>query len=197
MILIVVLWLALCAVLVIAVHAYGQTTDRIQQADVIIVLGAGMRYDGRPGPALVRRTNHAVEAWQDDYAQNIICTGGIPLGRSHSEASGCRDVLISQGVPADAIFLEEQSRSTEENAIYTHEMMEANGWASAILITDAYHLLRAQWIFSMEGVTVYPSPTVNPSVGPYALAVIREVAALQWQAVKRLLQLPVTYIPTL
>lgn len=188
------LWVILCASLVAIVHIYGQA-DRAQQADAIIILGAGMRYDGRPGPALVRRTNHAVEIWNQGYARNIICTGGIPAGVSHSEASGCRDVLVSQGVPEEAIVLEERSRSTEENAIFAHEIMRENGWDSAVLVTDAYHLFRAQWIFSTQGIAVYPSPTVNPSPGPYTFAVIREVFALQWQAFKQVFQLPVTYMP--
>lgn len=187
-------WVLLCASLVVIVHVYGQA-DRAEQADVIIILGAGMRYDGRPGPALVRRTNHAVEVWNQGYARNIICTGGVPAGRNHSEASGCRDVLMSQGVPEAVIFLEERSRSTEENAIFAHEIMRENGWDSAVLVSDGYHLFRAQWIFSTQGITVHPSPTVNPSPAPYTIAVIREVFALQWQAFKQVFQLPVTYMP--
>lgn len=189
-------WMVVGVHLLVAVHYYGQT-DRVQRADVLIVLGAGLRYDGEPGPALLRRTLHAAAVYKDGYAPMIICTGGIPQGRTISESEGCRDVLIDQGVPAEAILIERRSRSTEENATYARELMDENGFESAIVVSDAYHLLRAQWIFNIEGITVYTSPTVNPPVGIYVFAVSREIVALHWQVLKEALQLPVTYLPTL
>ncbi|MDX2163294.1 MAG: YdcF family protein [bacterium] len=185
-----------CVALLGAVHFYGQT-DQAQQADAIIVLGAGLRYDGRPGPALTRRTRHAAQLWRDGYAPVLLCTGGVTMGRSRSEAEGCRDILVAEGVPADAIYLEERSRSTEENALYARATMDANGWSDAVLVSDGYHLLRAQWIFSLEGITVYPSPTVNPSVVPYTFAALREVAALHWQGFLEISGLPITHLPRL
>ncbi len=193
---ILLMWMLVSVGLVAAIHFYGQADHR-EPADVIIVLGAGLRRDGRPGPALVRRARWAAQLWQDGYAPNIICTGGVGQGFRTSEAEGCRDELIAQGVPADAILLEMQSRSTEENAMYTHAIMNDHGWTSAVLVSDAYHLLRAQWIFIDEGITVYPSSTVNPPIGSYVIAVAREVAALHWYGFKELFGLQITYLPTL
>jgi len=183
-------------VLLLAVHFYGQT-DHAQDADVIIVLGAGLRYDGEAGAALTRRTRYAADLWRQGYAPMLICTGGVAIGRVRSEADACREVLIEEGVPDEAIVLEERSRSTEENAIYTHPIMNENGWTSAVLVTDGFHLLRAQWIFNLEGITVYPSPTVNPAIPTYVFAILREVAALHWQAVQELFNLPYTHIPSI
>ncbi|MFN8448612.1 MAG: hypothetical protein U0521_08490 [Anaerolineae bacterium] len=50
------IWLIFACALGIAVTIYGQT-DRAQPADVIVVLGSGLRReDLQPGPALTRRS---------------------------------------------------------------------------------------------------------------------------------------------
>ncbi len=188
--------LVVVILLILAVHFYGQA-DHAENADVIIVLGAGLRYDGEAGAALTRRTRYAADLWRQGYAPNLICTGGVAIGRVRSEADACREVLLEEGVPDEVIILEERSRSTEENAIFTHPIMTERGWTSAVLVTDGFHLLRAQWIFSLEGITVYPSPTVNPAIPTYVFAVLREVAALHWQLVQEVLNLPYTYVPAI
>lgn len=191
-----VIWFSIAGLLTVAVIVYGMT-DRAQPADVIIVLGSGLRRDSRPGPALIRRSQRAAELYAQGYAPAIICTGGYTVGRTRSEADGCREVLEASGVPAEAILLEERSRSTEENAFYAEAIMRANGWHTAVLVSDGYHLLRAQWIFTQEGIPVYPSPASPPPRLALATAVVREIVALHWQALKDLLNLPVTYIPYL
>ena len=99
------------------------------------------------------------------------------------------------GVPAEAILIEDRSRSTEENALYSDEIMRAHGWKTALLVSDGYHLLRATWIFSNEGIPFTTSPAASPPLLDLAVAVVREVVALHWQVFKTLLGLPVTYVP--
>lgn len=188
--------LLVCIGLVIAIHVYGQV-DEAQNADVIVVLGAGLRYDGTAGPALVRRSIHAADLYHAGYAPAIICTGGTgDWGRPESEAGACRDVLIDYGVPEDAIYMEQTSRSTEENALNVRPILEQNGWNTVLLVSDKYHMLRAQWIFNSVGISIIPSPTVNPSIPTYLISVAREVAALHWQAAKTLLGIPLTNLPS-
>jgi uncharacterized SAM-binding protein YcdF (DUF218 family) len=190
------IWLAVWVLLGITVLAYGGQ-DQAQPADVIIVLGSGLRRDNSPGPALYRRAARAAELYQHGLAPAIICTGGFTAGRSRSEADACREVLEDAGVPADVIFVEDGSRSTEENALFAHQIMRDNGWTNAVLVSDGYHLLRAQWIFSQEGIPVYPSPAASPSRMPLFIGTLREVAALHWQAFKTLFNLPFTYVPVM
>ncbi|MDX2139856.1 MAG: YdcF family protein [Chloroflexota bacterium] len=190
-------WLVVNCGLFAAVHLYGQR-DQAQGADVIIVLGAGLRRDNQPGPALLRRSERAAALYRDGYAPVVICTGGQTSGRTRSEADACRQVLEANGVPASAILLEARSRSTEENALYARELMLAQGWQDAVLVSDGYHLLRAQWIFTGVGVAVYPSPAATrPRLATYGQAILREIAALHWHLITELLNLPVTYVPIL
>jgi uncharacterized SAM-binding protein YcdF (DUF218 family) len=191
------LWLLLMCGLASALSLYGQD-ERAAEADAIVVLGSGLKDDNRPGEALTRRAERAAILWGEGYAPFVICTGGFTIGRTRSEADGCREVLEANGVAPEAILLEERSRSTEENAAYTRELMAERGWNSVLLVSDAYHLMRAMWIFSDAGVNVIGrAPAARPELDDQIGAVVREVIALHWQTFKKVFNLPVTYVPIL
>jgi uncharacterized SAM-binding protein YcdF (DUF218 family) len=192
------LWAWEVLLVVIVINAYGQV-DQAQPVDVIIVLGAGLRADNTPGPALTRRSLHAAHLWQQGLAPVIICTGGKPGNRTRPEADACAELLRADGVPAEAIVQEDESRSTEENALYAKTLMEARGWHTAILVSDGYHLFRAQHLFSNQGIPVYTSPVTedSPSGIEYAVFIGREIAALHWQILKEIFNIPITYVQSI
>ena len=182
------------AIFVSAVRIVG-SRDTAQEADAIVVLGAGLLRDGRPGWALTRRSLHAADLWSAGIAPYIICTGGQAESFPRSEAAACREILRSSQVPASAILLEELSRSTEENAIYSKRIIEAMNFADVALVSDNYHMLRASWLFQMQGIETFYSPAPARRMRPplsYAYSVIREFAAFNWHFVKEALQIPVT-----
>lgn len=181
---------------VAAAHFFG-AIDTAQEADVIVVLGAGLLRDGRPGPALTRRSLHAAELWRAGIAPYIICTGGKAESRPRSEAAACREILLAKQAPARLIRLEEQSRSTEENAIYSRRILDGMGMNDAVLVSDSYHMLRASWLFQMQGISAYRSPAEAQRFRAplsYAYSLTREFVAFHWQLVKQTLQLPVTHL---
>lgn len=189
-------WLVLCVVLAAIIHQTG-TVNAAENADVIVVLGAGLTRDGRPNWALVRRSEHAAELWKAGYAATIICTGGVGLNQSRSEADACREVLMGVGIPQNAIVLEATSRSTEENALNTQAIMAENGWQTAIVVSDSYHVFRARHIFSTVGIDVVLSPVPMEAIrnrGSYVYSMFRELIALHWQVFKEAFNLPVTYV---
>lgn len=196
LLIILVVWMVICVALAGIVYAYSRS-DGAQTADVIVVLGAGLRRDGRPGPALLRRGARAAELYAEGYAPRLICSGGYPVRNTRSEADACREVLMANGVPQDAILLEDRSRSTEENALYTDEIMQANDWQSALVVTDGYHMLRARWIFALQGLNIYTSPAPDPPLINHIISMGREVVALHWQAFKTIFNIPATYVPYL
>lgn len=135
-------------------------SDEAQQADAIVVLGARVEPDGRPGSDLTSRTFHGVDLWQAGYAPAIICTGGFrdePL----SAAAVCRRFAIELGVPAAAVFLADGTHDTSEDAAATATVMAANGWRTAILVSHPLHLYRARWLFRRAGIEAVTSPTTT------------------------------------
>jgi uncharacterized SAM-binding protein YcdF (DUF218 family) len=132
--------------------------DDARTSDAIVVLGARVQPDGRPGSDLTSRTYHAVDLWQAGYAKQIICTGGFenePL----SAANVCRRFAIELGVPAEQVWLADGTVSTAEDAEVAAQVMKEHGWRTAILVSHPLHLFRARWLFRAAGVDAATSPT--------------------------------------
>lgn len=160
--------------------------DRARPADVIIVLGGGES-------GTTRRAVHAAALYARRIAPVVLCSGGVRLGDGRSEAEWCAAVLAGRGVPAEAVALEQSSRSTEGNAREAAAIMGRAGWTSAVLVSDDFHLWRAWWTFRDQGVRVWTSPAqVTTGALPPAeklFGVGREIAALGWLAGDRLVEL--------
>ncbi len=182
-------------VLGIALYQYGQT-DHAAPADVIIILGAGTNPDGSPTRSHIRRVEHGVALYKRGLAPFLLCTGGFTQNHPKSEAQACAEYAESLGVPPSAILKEENSRSTEENAIEARKVMEAHALNTAVLVSDNYHLWRAEMMFHAQGITVFTSPA-QATAGPlyWRSAIVnmyREVAASGWYVFKSALGLNYT-----
>jgi len=112
--------------------------DEIKPADVIVVL-AGEQEE---------RVRYGTKLLEDDWARKdrIIMAGG-PLVWKYTWASLMKEQAESLGIPGKKILLEDKSRSTEEDALYTKEILQQNGFKSIILVTSPYHSKRASLIF--------------------------------------------------
>lgn len=139
------------------VDRLGQRDDA-RAADAIIVLGARVEADGRPGSDLTSRTYHAVDLWLAGYAPHIICTGGYKDERS-SAANVCRRFAVELGVPVDHVQLADGTTNTVEDAAAAARVMADHGWRVAILVSHPLHLFRARWLFQEAGIAVVTSPT--------------------------------------
>jgi uncharacterized SAM-binding protein YcdF (DUF218 family) len=96
------------------------------KADVIVILGGGSH----------ERPVRAAELFKEHAAPRIIVSG---LGDCEIN----RQLLIEDGVPADVIKLETQSRTTRENAELTVKLLRKQKPARVILVTSWYHSRRA------------------------------------------------------
>jgi uncharacterized SAM-binding protein YcdF (DUF218 family) len=160
--------------------AYG-LQDRAQPADAIVVLGSRVYPGGRAGPSLTRRAQHAAALYAQGLAPRVVCTGaqGDPTIPSEAQV-GCA-LVTAAGVPASVLLLEDRSHSTEENALYTAELLRPLGLTRVLLVSDSYHLYRAETLFRQAGLHPSSSPAPQRLLWPerYARAT-RELVALAW-----------------
>jgi len=110
--------------------------------DAIVVLGAAVGADGRPGKALRRRVAEGVRRLKAGAAPVLLLSGGKGDGVP-AEAEAMRDLALAAGVSDAHLVLEAESRSTLENARCSARIMRARGWTKALVVTDAVHLPRA------------------------------------------------------
>jgi uncharacterized SAM-binding protein YcdF (DUF218 family) len=133
----------------------GPWTD--PDGDILIVLSCDIQSDGLPGSISYVRSLYAVRAWRTGHFQRIVVSGGRMGDAPISLAASIRDVLVSNGVPQDVIFLEERSRSTRENALFTEALIHS--WpGKRVLLTSDTHMFRAHRTFMKANMTVVPRP---------------------------------------
>lgn len=107
------------------------------------------------------RTDKAIELYQKGWADTLIFSGAAQdkTGPSNAQAMAIR--AESQGVPNEAILLDEYSETTEENAANSQSIFERTGIHSVILVTSGYHQRRASLEFNKrtDDVVIMNFPT--------------------------------------
>lgn len=133
-------------------------SNQAQQADCIIVLGAAVN-GNKASPVFEERIRHAINIYNSGFAKKIIFTGGLGDGKSHSESAVAAVFAREQGVPVADILIEERSRTTQSNLSEAYELMQAEGFGAAILVSDPLHMKRATLMAEGLGMAVFSSPT--------------------------------------
>ncbi len=152
---------------------YGLREADSEGYDAIVVLGCRVRPDGSASPSLARRARHAARLYARGLAPRIVVTGGVGTNPP-SEARAARDIIVGEGVPEDAIVLEERSTSTAENAREAAQLIEAE---RVLIVTDAYHALRAERVFRRHFSHVFAVGSAG-SKSVRIRGALREVSAL-------------------
>ncbi|MGC9024979.1 MAG: YdcF family protein [Chloroflexia bacterium] len=155
--------------------------EELVPAEAIVVLGAA-QWNGRPSPVLQARLDRAIALYRQGYAPLLVLTGGSIAGDPFSEASAGRAYALAQGVPAEAILVEENSRSTVENLREAWKLLAPRRAYSILLVSDPFHMGRALAIARDLGFQAHPAPTPSGPIArrplEEAFYIMREAAAL-------------------
>lgn len=173
-VLLVVLYSAACGLYNSNIERWARSTESSQTAQasttpnrLIIVLGLGL--DERAGKPLVPtyaipRLFKALEAYRACEGAGLQCrilVSGGPTGSLQvSEAEVYRDRLLAvePGLQGH-IEVESKSRNTWENAKYSSEWAQANGYQQAELVTSLLHMPRSQQYFAHFGLDTVAAPS--------------------------------------
>ena len=177
-----VLWLWLCSTPFARVLLMGplvgqfppQKLEDVPRADAIVVLGAGVLPVTRSRPYLHLHTSsdrvwHAARLFHAGKAPRVIASGGAvwPTSGRPGAAESMRELLEALGVPNAAVVLENDSRTTRENAVHTARVATERGIADILLVTSPWHMPRAVAAFRAVGLRVTPAPS-DYAQGPYS-----------------------------
>ena len=133
-----------------------------RHADAAVLLTGISQVDKSPhdrvylGPGADRFTN-ALWLYRAGRVRRIIVSGGsgAVLAKAHTEAEDLATLLRLAGVPNSAILIEDQSRNTHENALFTKRLLAAYPeMDTLVLVTSAFHQRRALGCFQKAG--LYP-----------------------------------------
>jgi uncharacterized SAM-binding protein YcdF (DUF218 family) len=133
-------------------------TQNLLSLDALIVLGARLNPEGRPGRIAKMRLTHALEVWRDRCpGAYVIITGGITGGHRVSEARAMADWALhwtkenwgreTRDRLQPCLILEESSRNTAASAAHTFPLLKELNLKSVGLVSDALHLRRVRYLF--------------------------------------------------
>ncbi len=149
--------------------------ETIPAVEAIVVLGGGTESSGPPRSGVEingagDRLLQAVRLYREGVAPKIYLSGGniTWLGnRPSTPAEEMQEILLFIGVPQDALVLQTNSQNTYEDALYTSDLLRAQGINRIVLVTSASHMPRSVGLFEKQGIEVIPAPA-DFSVPDYA-----------------------------
>lgn len=132
-------------------------SDPLSKADIIIVLA------GEQG----ERVQYGVELYKQGYADKILFSGGsivdFPGVEKITWAGLMKGYATLLGVPENAIILQDESKSTQEDALFSFRLLQNQNFYSVILVTSPYHSRRAYLIFKQifKDIEIHSAPVAN------------------------------------
>jgi len=124
----------------VAISFYLSPQDKLKRTDAVVVISGG---------DTDLRVREGIALYRDWWAPKIIFSGAAASGEI-SNALAMKRIAVRQGIPAEAILIEEKSKTTTENAINVAKILRDNNYQSIILVTSPYHQRRAYNSFKTE-----------------------------------------------
>ena len=126
--------------------------------DAIVVFAGGVGESGRAGGGFQERVTQAIELYRAGHAPRMVFSSGFVF--TMREAEVMKAVAVANGVPPEAILLEESASNTRENVVFTKRILDEHGWRRVLLVSSPYHMRRAllTWRKLAPEVGVIPAP---------------------------------------
>lgn len=125
-----------------------------------ILLGGYVNFDAATPPGVLNfhqagnRFTTTLMLYKTGKIRRILLSGGAGrlIGDVPPEAASVRGFLLACGVPDSAILVENASRNTRENALFSKRAVDSIGIGNrCLLITSAWHMRRAKACFDKAG----------------------------------------------
>lgn len=180
---------AVLGLIVVAVVVVGGTAFRVWQfgrvddrgkADVILVLGAA-QYNGAPSSVLANRLDQALSLYREGVAGQIVTVGGRQPRDRYTEAQAGGRYLVDRGVPDSDVTEVDTGNDTLTSLRAAADVLKQHGWRTAVLVSDPWHMFRAERMALDSGIRAWTSPTHSgPAVQTRTVEmeyIVRETAA--------------------
>jgi uncharacterized SAM-binding protein YcdF (DUF218 family) len=134
------------------------TSDKLQPADAIIVLAAGVMRNGALNSESMRRAIAGIQFYKLGLAPILVLSGP---GRSGTEAEVRTKLAETMGIPPAAILTETTAHTTFEESIHISRVLHRRGAERVLLVTDSVHMRRAVRVFEHAGLNVQAASSAD------------------------------------
>jgi uncharacterized SAM-binding protein YcdF (DUF218 family) len=119
----------------------------VEEIDVVIILGAGLKGD-IPSKTLLSRLEAGKTILVDNKDLPVLVSGGQGEGESIPEAEAMGIYLMEHGISEDRIIYEKTSTTTYENLRNSKKILHQKGMKdpNVLIVTSDYHVVRAKMI---------------------------------------------------
>ena len=161
----------------------GAHTETEQKADCVLILGAGVQ--GSTLSLALQGRLDALSYLADHPSLPVVVSGGQGKGEDLSEAEAMRRYLTEHHIPNDQIYMEDQSRNTEENMIFSKALMEREqiSHQTVAVVSNEFHLYRAKRLAASAGIHAVGVAARTPYFLLRVNYFMREAVALLQQTV--------------
>ena len=130
--------------------------DTSGAADVIVVPGAGLTNACTPNLNSVRRSLLAARLYRAGRAPALLFSGGRPRTGDLACRVGAvmAQLAVEVGVPAGAVHVEDESRTTHMNAELSAPILRRLGARRLLIVTDRLHMVRAAACYAHYGFAI-------------------------------------------
>jgi uncharacterized SAM-binding protein YcdF (DUF218 family) len=119
----VVIGIIILLVFVSFLYIYGNVDNVTYEEDAVIVLGAGLRGEN-VSQHLKNRLDAAIVYHENNPDALIVVSGGQGVDEVIDEATAMERYIVKHGVPTEKIVKESLSTSTEENFLFSKQILD-------------------------------------------------------------------------
>ncbi|RUZ14830.1 YdcF family protein, partial [Mesorhizobium sp. M7A.F.Ca.US.007.01.2.1] len=183
-------WTSLGAMMLNPLEERFQRPPLPEKVDGIVVLGGGFE-----GAINLARGGYELNSSGDRMVETAILARRFPTAKvvvsggtgalfldGEGDAATAPRLLTALGVAADRMILENKSRNTYENAVFTKELVTPKPGETWLLVTSAFHMPRAKALFDKAGFATVPWPVDYRTSGREGVGLFRDNPADSLQA---------------
>ena len=132
--------------------------DWAKNSSFIGVVGSGLKNGNQLSKEGKKRADKAI-LYSEKYPHlNIFLTGGQGIDETIPESLVLKEYFLKNGVPENKIFLEDKSKSTNENIKFMLKTLDSKNIKvkEILLVTSDFHMPRAVIIAKYYGLSPFP-----------------------------------------
>jgi len=175
-------WTSIGAMMMTPLEERFQRPALPEKVDGIVVLGGGLE-----GAINLARGGYEMNSAGDRFVETavlarrfpdakVVVSGGVGtlILEGEGDADTAERLLSALGVARERMVLENKSRDTYENAIFTKQLVSPKPGETWLLVTSAFHMPRSMALFRKADFDVLPWPVDYRTSGREGVGLMRD-----------------------